>query len=251
MPASPEAYFLVFMRVGAMVLTLPIFSSRNIPAIAKVGLTAILAFVLAPTLVPTIPTAMFPYVVMIGQELLLGLLLGFAVQVVFAGVQMAGQVLGIQMGLNIASTLDPLTSSSQLSYMDQLYGVVAGLIFLTINGHHWVIRGLQASFDIVPLGRFALAEPVANNIVVLFTEAFVISIRIGLPVMAALLITDLAFLIIGRAAPQMNIFFVGQPVKIGVGLVAFAFALPMMTALMTTEFRALLDDLTRLLRVAA
>ena len=125
------------------------------------------------------------------------------------------------------------------------------MIFLTVNGHHSVITALQSSFSIVPLGHLALGEAVTNDFVNLLAQATIISIRIGLPIAAALLLTDIAFLIIGRTAPQMNIFFVGQPVKIGVGLVAFFLALPVMVALIGDVFRGLGADLNGLMQAAA
>ncbi|HEY3080042.1 MAG TPA: flagellar biosynthetic protein FliR [Chloroflexota bacterium] len=247
-----QTFFLVLMRVAAVVTTMPILSSRNIPPLAKIGLAGILAFVLTPTLPadrPSIPSTFLPFLVMVAQELCLGLLFGFAVQIVFSGLQTAGQFLGTQMGLTIANTFDPLSQTQQINYIDQLYTLVAGLVFLTINGHHWTIQALQQSFSIVPLGQFALGERVATDLVALMTEALVVSVRIGLPIAVTLLLTDVAFLVLGRSAPQMNIFFVGQPLKIGVGLVAFFLALPAMVALMTGVFRGLLGDLIELLRL--
>jgi flagellar biosynthetic protein FliR len=247
-----QTFFLVFMRVGAVVMTLPILSSRSIPPTAKIGLAAILAFVLTPTLPadrPPVPSTFLPFLLMIAQELLLGLLFGFAAQVVFSGLQAAGQFLGTQMGLTIANTFDPLSQTQQINYIDQLYALLAGLLFLTINGHHWTIQALAQSFAIVPLGQFALGERVATDLVTLTTEAMVVSLRIGLPIAAALLLTDVAFLVLGRSAPQMNLFFVGQPLKIGIGLIAFFLALPAMVALMTSVFRGLLGDLIELLRL--
>ena len=247
-----QTFFLVFMRVAAVVTTMPIVSSRNIPLLAKIGLAGLLAFVLTPTLPadrPQLPSTFLPFLLAIAQELFLGLLFGFAVQIVFSGLQAAGQFLGVQMGLTIANTFDPISQTQQINFIDQLYGLVAGLLFLTINGHHWAIQALHQSFQIVPLGQFALGERVANDLVGLTTAALVVSLRIGLPVAVALLLTDVAFLVLGRSAPQMNIFFVGQPVKIGVGLIAFFVALPSMVSLMTSVFRGLFGDLVVLLRL--
>jgi flagellar biosynthesis protein FliR len=241
------------MRVGAALTTMPVISSRNIPAPAKVGASALLAFVLTPAL-PGGPNAVAlqtPFILAIAQELLIGLVFGFVVQIVFNGIQMTGQLLGIQMGLNVANTLDPLGQGAQINYIDQLYSLLAGMVFLTINGHHQVIQALQGSFDLVPLGKFALGQAVTDDMVALVAQATVISIRMGLPIAAALLLTDIAFLIIGRTAPQMNIFMVGQPVKIGVGLVAFFLALPVMVALMGDVFRGITADLNGLMRAVA
>lgn len=237
------------MRAGAALATMPVISSRNIPAPAKIGAAALLAFVITPTLpnATSAPTQS-PFLLAIGQELLVGVLFGFVVQVVFNGIQMAGQLLGIQMGLNLAATLDPLGQGSQINYVDQLYSLLAGMVFLTINGHHQVIQALQNSFAVVPLGTFALGQAVADDLVSLLAQATIISIRIGLPIAAALFLTDVAFLIIGRTAPQMNIFFVGQPVKIGVGLVAFFLALPVAVALMSDVFRGITVDLNGLMQ---
>jgi flagellar biosynthetic protein FliR len=238
------------MRVGAALATMPIISSRNIPAPAKIGAATLLAFVLTPALPggPNHAPLQTPFLLAIGQELLIGVVFGFVVQIVFNGIQMTGQLLGIQMGLNIANTLDPLGQGAQINYVDQLYSLLAGMVFLTVNGHHQVIQALQSSFEIVPLGQFALGQAVADDMVALVTQATIISIRMGLPIEAALLLTDVGFLIIGRTAPQMNIFFVGQPVKIGVGLVAFFLALPVMVGLMGDVFRGITSDLTGLMR---
>ncbi|TAK25339.1 MAG: flagellar biosynthetic protein FliR [Chloroflexota bacterium] len=249
---SFQAFFLVFTRVGGVVVTLPILSSRNIPAPAKIGLAALLAFTMMPGAIdaqPVVPNAFLPFLLVVAQELLVGLAFGFAAQVVFSGLQTAGQLIGTQMGLTIASAFDPVSQSQQVNYIDQLYTLLAGLVFLTINGHHWTILALQQSFEIVPLGRLALGEAVANDFVRLTAEALVMSVRIGLPVAATLIVTDVAFLLIGRSAPQMNVFFVGQPLKIGIGLVAFFVALPVMVGLMGTVFKTLSDDLMRLLQL--
>lgn len=240
----------MLMRVGAAVATMPVISSRNIPAPAKIGAAALLAFVLTPTAAgaPTPPKLGTPLPLAIGQELLIGVVFGFVVSLVYSGIQMAGQLLGIQMGFNIANALDPVGQGGQLSYLDQLYALIAGMIFLTVNGHHQVIQALQQSFEIVPLGTFALGQAVADDLVNLLAQATIISIRIGLPVAAALFLTDVAFLIVGRTAPQMNIFFVGQPVKVGVGLVTFFIALPAMVAYVTQVFGGIQRDLVQLLR---
>jgi flagellar biosynthetic protein FliR len=247
-----QTFFLVFMRVITVVGTMPILSSRNIPSMAKLGLAAVLAFVLTPTLPgarPPLPADFLPFLVAVAQEVFLGLLFGFAVQIVFSGLQVAGQYLGVQMGLTIANTFDPISQSQGINYIDQFYVLLAGLLFLTINGHHWTILALQQSFEVVPLGQFALGERVANDLVALTTEALVISIRIGMPVAVALLLADVAFLVLGRSAPQMNIFFVGQPLKIGIGLIAFFLALPAMLGLMSTVFRGLFGELVNLMRL--
>ena len=252
-PTYFQVFFLILMRVASVVMTMPVLSSRNIPTPAKIGLSAILAFVLTPTLsdqMPSVPIATPTFVLAIAQEVLLGLAFAFVVQIVFSGIQMAGQVLGIQMGFNIASTFDPVSNAGQVSYIDQLYGLLAGMVFLTINGHHWVLQALQTSFSIVPVGQLQLSQALSDDVVSLVAQALIVSIRIGLPIAAALLLTDIAFLIIGRTAPQMNIFMVGQPVKIGVGLIAFFLAMPVIVAAMGDVFRGVQADLIRLLQAA-
>jgi flagellar biosynthetic protein FliR len=252
-PTYFQVFFLVLMRVAAVVMTLPVLSSRSIPAPAKIGLSAIVAFVLTPTLAaqtPTVTSAMPTFVLAIAQEILLGLVFAFVVQIVFSGIQMAGQLLGIQMGFNLGATLDPVTNAGQVSYIDQLYSLLAGMVFLTINGHHWVLQALQSSFEIVPVGQFQLTQAVSDDLVGLVAKALILSIRIGLPVAAALVLTDVAFLIVGRTAPQINIFMVGQPVKVGVGLIAFGLATPVMVVAIGEVIRGLNGDLIGLLRAA-
>lgn len=249
-----QLFFLMLVRVTTVLMTLPVFSSRSIPAMVKIGLGMMVVFILVPLQPPlsvTLPRQLLPFAILIGQEVLIGLLMSFAAILVFSALQMAGQVIGTQMGLNMASSLDPLSSGQQISYLDQLYSLFAALVFLTINGHHLVLRSIQQSFDLLPVGQFAFSEALSNGAVQLTADSLVMALRLALPIIGTLLLTDVAFLIVGRTAPQMNIFMTGIPMKLGVAFLALLVTFPVTINVMGEAIQGIVVDVDLLLRLMA
>jgi len=252
-PASYlQVFVLVLTRVAAMVATMPILGGRNVPALLKIGLAGILSLILLPAQLqqpPPLPDQVPAFALAIGQELLVGVLLGFAAGLVFDSLQMAGQIVGVQIGLNVASSLDPVSSGNQVSYIDQLYSIIAALIFFTINGHHWLIMAMQESFTLVPLNSLLVSPALMEELLRMLGSLFVITMRIAMPVLATLLLADLAMLILARTVPQLQVFFLGIPVKVAAGFFTLMVSIPMTVLLMGDVFRGLLGDLTTLLRL--
>jgi flagellar biosynthetic protein FliR len=160
-----------------------------------------------------------------GKEILLGLLIGLVFQLIFFGARTAGAIIGYQIGFALFSLPDA-EEGVQTSILGQFWFLVAALIFLSINGHHLVISAFAESYEAIPPGAAAMGTSVGELIIKSTAYVFVLALKIAAPVMIALFLTDVALGTIAKTMPTMNVFFVGFPVKIGVGLLVMAIALP-------------------------
>jgi flagellar biosynthetic protein FliR len=244
-----QMFFLIFLRTGAIVMTMPIFESRSIPPLFKVGLIFAASMILFPILklkaMPVV-TQILPFSIDVIGEILIGVIIGLSVQLIFAGIQLAGQLAGYQMGLAIANVMDP-TTSEQVPILSQYTYLMALLIFLTTNAHHWFLRALVESFRLVPPCGFRYSNSIMEQLVSLGGNIFVIAIQVGAPVIAALLLTSVAFGLIARTVPQMNVFIVAMPLKIAVGLLFLGFSLPYLSGFLKLVFNGLGKDIVFIL----
>ena len=236
-----QLFFLVFLRVGAVLMSIPVFDSKSIPLFFKIALAFTTSMALFPILelepLPLI-TNFFAMGVSVAGEILLGLVIGFSVKLIFAGIQLAGQLAGYQMGMALANVMDP-SSSQQVPLLAQFNNLIALLIFITINAHYWFIRALAHSFQLVPPLNVNFSGSLMEHLIKMSGNMFVIGIQIGAPVIAALLITSVAFGLIARTVPQMNVFIVAMPLKIAVGLLFLGFSLPYFSAFLEKIFNGL------------
>ncbi|MDY6949929.1 MAG: flagellar biosynthetic protein FliR [Thermodesulfobacteriota bacterium] len=245
--------FLVFLRVTAILMTVPFLSSRNIPFVFKAGLALSLSVMLFPLL--TLSTAPFvydaiPFALEVASEIALGLIIGLSVRLIFAGIQLAGQLEGFQMGFALVNVMDPITSA-QASIVAQFKHFIAMLIFLAINAHHWFLRAIAESFNLVPPFGFRLNGSLMESLIRLAGTMFIIAIKVGAPVIVALLLTSVAFGLVARAVPQMNVFIVAFPVKIIVGLGFIAISLPYLLSFLRQLFENLGADILLILKAMA
>lgn len=221
---------LVFLRIASALAVMPIFGYRGLPPAVKVGLAAFMSFLLLPG-VKTPPgwmglnTGLFAFIALALPEIVTGILVGMVTHFIFYGVELSGQYLGIQMGFGIVNVVDP-QNEQQISIVAQLQYVFAMLIFITFNGHHFLLSGLQQTFQAVPIGGAQLTSGLAALFVRLMGDLFVAGVKIAAPVMAALFLMEVVLGIVARTVPQMNVFIVGFPLKIGVGLLALALSWP-------------------------
>jgi len=236
-----QLFLLVFLRIGAILLTIPVFESNTIPHLFRLALAFAVSLILFPLLkLNPMPVAgsIFALGIDAAREILLGLTIGFSVKFIFAGIQMAGQLAGYQMGLAIAEVLDP-ADSQQIPLLAQFNNLVALLIFLAINAHYWFIKALVQSYRIVPPLSAHFGSSLMEQLIQLGGNMFVIAIQVGAPVIAVLLVTSAAFGLIARTVPQMNVFIVAMPMKIGVGLIFLGFSLPYFAAFLRKIFNGL------------
>jgi flagellar biosynthetic protein FliR len=219
-----------FMRIGAMFAAIPIFSARSVP----VRIRILLAFFTAWILVPVIPAV--PVVDLISAEallisvyqILIGLAMGFILQMVFSAFVIAGQSIAMAMGLGFASIIDP-QNGVQVPVVSQAFLIMVTLVFLALNGHLLLIEVLADSFHRLPVGPVVISQDGLWQLVSWGSNMFVGGMLVALPAVAALLLVNLAFGVASRAAPQLNIFAVGFPVMIMVGLAFIILTLPSIT----------------------
>ncbi len=244
-------FFMVLVRVVAIFAAMPVFSSRNLPNMIKAGLAMAIALAVFPALdlgrTGGLPNWGFLAVGVMG-EVLLGACIGLLVRILFAGVQLAGQIAGYQMGLAIANIMDPATSL-QIPILAQAYNLLAMLIFLTIDAHHWFFRSLVESFSLLPLFEFRLSASIISHLVDTAGAMFVIAVKIGAPVIVVLLLTSVAFGLLARTVPQMNIFIVAMPLKIVVGLVFVVLSLPYLRLFLIELFQDFGASLNNVIRM--
>jgi len=219
-----------FMRIGAMFAAVPIFSSRSVP----VRIRVLLAFFISWMLIPVIPAP--PPVELISaqalvisiHQVLIGVAMGFILQLVFAAFIIAGQSIAMAMGLGFASMIDP-QNGMQVPVVSQIFLIMATLVFLSLNGHLVLIEVLANSFQNLPVGMLVPSRDGLWQLVTWGSNMFAGGMLIALPAVAALLLVNLAFGVTTRAAPQLNIFAVGFPVMIMVGLAFLILTLPTIT----------------------
>ena len=251
--AELQIFFLIFLRVGAILMSMPIFKSKSIPILFKFGLALAASVVLYPLLDKTVfvvPEHLGGFAIGAVAEILLGISIGMAVNLIFVGLQMAGQISGYQMGLALARVMDP-AAGQQVPLLAQFFQLFAFLIFLTLNAHHWFLKALADSFKLVPPFGFRINGSLIEQLMVMAGNMFVITIKVGAPVIAALLLTSIAFGLIARTVPQMNVLFVAMPLKIMIGLLFIGFSLPYLAAFLKTVFSGLGDTLFLLMRTAS
>lgn len=218
------------LRALALLAALPVLGQRTVPMRLKVALALLLALAAQPSLpaapeVLAVPLDSALAVQLTLQQLLVGTAMGFAVRIVFAAVELAGEAVGLQMGLNYAGFFDPATASAGTA-TGRFMGTLVAWLFIVTNGHLFVLGALVASFQAFPLGPepFAVLRSVQPQ--VFGAELFRLGAWIALPLLGLLLFVNGVLGVVSRVAPQMNVFAVGFPVTLGVGLVGLVFTLP-------------------------
>lgn len=218
-----------FLRVLGLFTSAPIFSSRAFPVRARIGLAFLVALCAQPMLAaqPVVGIDGASALGALVQQVGIGLAIGFAVRLVFAAVELGGELVGLQMGLNFASFFNPMTNS-QTSAVSRFFGNMAVLLFIVINGHLTVLMAVMKSFEVFPVGGSLLDALARVRMHELGTDLFASALWIALPMIGLLLFVNLALGIISRVAPQMNIYAIGFPITLTAGLAGIAFVLPMM-----------------------
>jgi flagellar biosynthetic protein FliR len=229
--AQLSAWLAAFMwpliRISAMIAAAPIFSSRQTPRRLRVGVALLLSFMLMPLIPPPPVVEVFsPEALLIAvQQVLIGLAMGFVMQMVFGALVFGGQALAYSMGLGFASMMDP-QNGVQVPVLSQYYIILATLLFLILNGHLFMIETLAQSFYTMPIAVDGITQANLRDIVLWASRMFTGGLLIALPAIAALLLVNLGMGIITRAAPQLNIFAVGFPMTMMIGFILMWITLP-------------------------
>lgn len=215
-----KLFILVMARVSGLVVSAPLIGSGNYPIIAKIGLTALLAFIITPTLPmldAPIPEEGFPFSLLASGEFLVGILLGFVMTIVFAAIQIGGQIMDLQTGFGMMNVFNPALET-QFPIFGFFLFILAVLYLVLIDGHHKILEGLVYSYEHVPIGGLVVRPALFTEVMRWGREMFVDGLMIAAPIGAAMLLAYITMGILGRVVPQIHLFVVGFPFTIGLGL---------------------------------
>ncbi len=234
--AHLTAFFLVLARVSPLFVVAPLFSSKMVPARVRGTVAVGLAIGLTGVAMhgQRIPTEPLPLAGLLVEELLAGTAFAFAVAVVLAAVQAAGALTDAAAGFSFGAEIDPL-NGDQGGALSQLYGLVGVALFIAIGGDAWTLRGLARTFDLVPLARAPRLGSLVGGAEQAFSGIFTSALEVAAPAMLALLITDVGFGMVSRVVPQLNVFAVDFPMKIGVALLVVGASLPFLGGWMSDQ----------------
>ena len=235
------AWLWPFFRVLGLFTSAPVLSQKSIPRRVRMGLSLLIVIAAQPSLppMPNVSVNSADAFMVIAQQVLIGLTMGFAARVVFAAIEFAGEIVGLQMGLNFASFFDPM-SGGQATAVSRFYGTCAAWLFVVMNGHLMLTAALVQSFNSFPVSNQPLAFLSVVQPQVWGAEIFKLGLWVSMPVVAMLSLVNLVMGLISRVAPQMNIFSIGFPVTLGVGRTGLWLTLPMMQTPLTMALERML-----------
>jgi flagellar biosynthetic protein FliR len=227
-PQQFETFLLIFIRISSMFFLFPVFSSRQVPMQVRLGLSGLISFIIfrvEPA--PHLTGGAFELIAGGSAQVLIGVIVGFVASLLFTGIQFAGELIDIQIGFAIANVINPQTQQN-ITIIGELQLTLATLVYLATNSHYFLIQGVAGSFNLLPLPYINLDPSVAGNLALFFGQSFLIVFKIAAPVVVALFLTNVALAFMARVAPQMNVFIIGLPIQVSVGLTLLAISLPLL-----------------------
>jgi flagellar biosynthetic protein FliR len=221
-------FVLIFARMSGLMVAAPVFGEPTVPPQVRAGLALLASLVFYPIVAaPKLGAdpGLFQLLHLVIVETGVGLLIGFAARLLLSGIELAGEVAGFQMGLGLVNAVDP-TFQNQVSLIAQTMTLFATLILVVMDGHHLFIQALASSYTLVPAGTATLTRHGFDSFTMLTGQLFVIGLKVGAPLVVSLLAANFAMGLMARSVPQMNVFVVGFPFTIGLGLVFMVLGFP-------------------------
>ncbi|GMU93456.1 MAG: hypothetical protein AMXMBFR4_25140 [Candidatus Hydrogenedentota bacterium] len=241
---------LVLARFGGLVVSAPVLGSRNFPAAAKIGLSGLAAIIITPSipaLDQTLPDGALAFSLLAASELLIGVMMGFVMTIVFAAIQIAGQIIDMLTGFALMNVFNPALET-QVPIFGFFLFIVAALYLLVIDGHHMMIKAMVATYERIPLGGVALHPELLREVSTWGRVMFVDGLMIAAPVAGALLLTYITMGLLGRLVPQIHLFVIGFPLTIAMGLIVVALSLAAYLSLLDGMFHRMFRDVGTLIR---
>jgi flagellar biosynthetic protein FliR len=233
--AKFETFVLVLIRVSVILFMLPVFSAPQVPRLVRLGLGLFVAFAVMQT-VPTIRALdLAEFVVAVVCQVLVGFVFGFVSYLVFMGIQLAGEILDLQIGFAVSNIINPVTQQ-QITVIGEFELAIATLLFLVTDSHLLMLQGIGGSFSLLPLPYANVSSATVASIGVFFAQAVLIVFKIAAPVSVALFVVNVGLGLMARVAPQMNVFVVGFPLQIGVGMIMLIVCMPLLGAVLPGLF---------------
>ena len=212
----------LMIRPSALVLSAPLFGGTHVPPMVRIGLSALLALIVAP--VVTLPAVGPGLVLVVARELVIGVSIGLAIHIVVSAAELAGYLAGFQAGFSVAAIIDPQRGVRN-NMIASLYGVLTLFVFFAVDGHHAVLVALVDSYAALPIGAGAIDQSLVASVAGALGLVFTYGVRLAVPVVLALLIVELGLGLIARTAPAMNLMVIGFPVRAMAGLIALGLAI--------------------------
>ncbi len=232
---------IILIRVGPLLFFMPVFGSKSVPPQAKILISLMVALVLASTVdvsADQLPTTTLGFLLFAVNEIIFSAILAFFARLIFASIQLAGQMIGIQMGMGMAGVMDP-QFGIQVSLIGQFWNIIAFLIFLAVDGHHIFFRTIAESYVWVAPGTLHLSQATYNGILKGVSHMFILAVKIMAPAGAAVFFSHVGMGIIAKTVPQVPILIVGMPVNIVLGFIFVGLSLQYFMPLMLKEFHML------------
>ena len=233
-------FLFILLRAGIVLMMLPVFSSRSFPAQFRIGFAVALSLILAPVVEFHVDKVAIPLIVL--REIMFGMIFGLAARFIFFAVDMAGHVMSSATGLSMATSFNPEVGPS--TSISQLYGIIAIFLCLAMDAHHDLITVFVRSYEWLPAGTANVGGVLAAGVSIAM-KIFIIALKLSAPVAIIMLITHILLGFVYKAVPQMNIFFVAQPVYIFLGLLTMMISLPVFAYVMGGYFGGIKDELGR------
>lgn len=246
-----QSFLLILIRVAGIFSGIPLLGGKNVPRQVKACLALLVTFIILPMvnlegqiLIPDI----FSMMPLLAGEFMIGLIIGLIGKLIFAGIELAGEQIGFQMGFGVVTLIDP-QSEVHVPIIGQFYGLLALMIFLGIDGHYYFISAIMKSFQLIPPLQANISPSIYDYLMGLTSGIFIIALKLGLPVSAVLLITNIILGFISKVIPQMNIFMVSVPLMIGIGLLLIGLSLPLFAMLARRILSGMEGDIIGALRL--
>lgn len=244
-------FLFIFIRVTAVFVTAPLFSNKAFPAMAKIALSLIISYLLFTFInkdaIQLEITLSFIFTNVI-KEILTGVILGFSVSLVFFAISFAGTIIGFDIGMAMAQVFNPSEETNNNVLGEYLY-ILALLVLILINGHHYIIRAISYSFTVVPIGVFTLNGDVFDFIIKMGASVFILAVKIASPILVSFFLVHLAEGIMARVIPQMQVFFVTYPLKIGLGILMLMSTIPLYVYLIKNLLYSYEEKLYQLIQI--
>jgi flagellar biosynthetic protein FliR len=231
-----------------MFAAIPVFSGSQIPHQMRLGVAVLFAMLVYPVVKGYIPQQNFTILgfgLVVGAEIILGLLVGFLAQLVFMAAEFAGSLIGYQMGFAAANIFDPSTQS-QVALISRFQGIFAILLFLSLNIHHLFLEAIVSSFEMLPPGSLTLSGGAIPMIVEVANHSLILSLRLVAPILALLILSTLTLGVMSRVFPQLNVFMISFPVNIGISFIVMGLTFGIFSTLLKEEFFSLPERFLRL-----
>lgn len=244
-----QSFLVLISRIGGLLAALPILSGRTVPLKVKVALVLVLGAALAPVI--HLPAMSYDPLVLaagLASEMAIGLTIGLAVRLFFGALELAGEIIGVQMGFGVAQLFDP-TTAHQTPMMAQYCTLLASLVFLSLNAHLLVVATIVSSYEAVPVFGASLPSGLGDEVLRLSQQMFTIGLKLAAPVLITILLINILLAILGRAVSQINVFVLSFPVTIAGGLAVLGMAMPFTVELLAREIERLQLTIDGLMKV--